>query len=586
MRIKWFDTDKVTKDKKRRYYLPVKRILWTCENSGSIDNFNAILKDDHKFCILKNKTSAGPSILLDFGQEINGGISIHFGPPIEDCWKFKIRIRFGESVSEAMNNPDTEHALHDLTLEMSAFGKQEIGNTGFRFVRIDFLEKNCKINLQHIKAVALELPLEYKGSFECSDKLLNDIWKISARTVHLCCQDYILDGIKRDRMLWVGDLHAQIKTVMAAFGDIDIVEKSLDRIARDTEDGKWMNDISSYSIWYIISLWDWYFYTGNIELLKRHHKKIKSVTGQLINCITPEGGEDMPDWRFIDWPTADNKKAISQGLQAMMIWGLKSAEKILEKLGDSEKKKCTEAVKKLKYNPEKPSDNQQVNALEVLTGAIDPEKAEKNCFSKDPFKGIGTWFAYYILQARAMSGSIVACLDFIKKYWGGMLELGATSFWEHFKINWLENAASIDQVPDPGKVDVHKDRGAYCFEGLRHSLCHGWASGPCPWLSGNILGIIPAQIGCKKVKIKPYTGGLKWAKGTFPIPSGNIKIFWENNDNCFNFELNLPDQVTAEITLPEKGDIEIIEGKAEIKDKKLMKLNAESKSLSLKVIKK
>lgn len=47
----------------------------------------------------------------------------------------------------------------------------------------------------------------YPGcSFNCSDPLLNNIWMMGAYTVQLNMQDYLWDGVKRDRLVWVGDL--------------------------------------------------------------------------------------------------------------------------------------------------------------------------------------------------------------------------------------------------------------------------------------------------------------------------------------------------------------------------------------------
>ena len=51
--------------------------------------------------------------------------------------------------------------------------------------------------------------LQYLGSFECSDERLNTIWQTGAYTVHLNMQDYLWDGIKRDRLVWIGDMHPE-----------------------------------------------------------------------------------------------------------------------------------------------------------------------------------------------------------------------------------------------------------------------------------------------------------------------------------------------------------------------------------------
>jgi len=45
-------------------------------------------------------------------------------------------------------------------------------------------------------------------------------------------------------------------------------------------------------------------------------------------------------------------------------------------------------------------------------------------------------------------------------------------------LAWTKDATRIDELVPEGKKDIHGDCGAYCYEGFRHSLCHGWASGP------------------------------------------------------------------------------------------------------------
>jgi len=105
-----------------------------------------------------------------------------------------------------------------------------------------------------------------------------------------------------------------------------------------------------------------------------------------------------------------------------------------------------------------------------------------------------------------------------------MLDLGATTFWEDFDIDWMKNAARIDEIVPKGKVDVHSSYGGYCYKQFRHSFCHGWASGPTSWLTQYVLGVSVLEPGCKKIKIEPHLGDLQWVKGSFPTPYGVVKI--------------------------------------------------------------
>ena len=129
----------------------------------------------------------------------------------------------------------------------------------------------------------------------------------------------------------------------------------------------------------------------------------------------------------------------------------------------------------------------------------------------------------------------------IDSYWGRMLDLGATTFWEDFNYTDGLDAAPIDEIVPEGRFDIHADGGAWCYVGLRHSLCHGWASGPTPWLSRHVLGIEPVGTGFRKVRIEPHLGDLEWAEGTFPTPYGVIEVHHRKNaDGSVSSRMKLP----------------------------------------------
>ena len=49
-----------------------------------------------------------------------------------------------------------------------------------------------------------------------------------AYTVHLNMQNHLWDGIKRDRLVWIGDSYPEVMTVNSVFGYNEVVPKSLD----------------------------------------------------------------------------------------------------------------------------------------------------------------------------------------------------------------------------------------------------------------------------------------------------------------------------------------------------------------------
>ena len=125
-----------------------------------------------------------------------------------------------------------------------------------------------------------------------------------------------------------------------------------------------------------------------------------------------------------------------------------------------------------------------------------------------------------------------------------MLDRGATTFWEVFNLDWLEGSGRIDELTPPGKKDLHGDFGAYCYEGFRHSFCHGWASGPTAWMSQQVLGIQPVEPGFAKVRIAPQLGSLKWAEGSYQTPRGPIHVRHERQpDGTIKTDVKVPEGI-------------------------------------------
>ena len=522
----------------RKYLSPI-RILWkSADAATNIINAEKLLKQGdgqanlsgNDLCILQSNEKGKPGLLLDFGKELHGGLQLvtdqsRGGKPV------RVRIRFGESASEAMSDIDTikgatnDHAMRDMIVSLPWLGKLEIGNTGFRFVRIDLVDDNSQLKLKEARAIFVYRDIPYLGSFKCSDTLLNKIWLTGAYTVHLNMQDYLWDGIKRDRLVWVGDMHPETSTIAAVFGDNPVVSKSLD-LARDiTPLPGYMNGMVSYSMWWILIQRDWYMHTGNLKYLQQQKAYLVKLLDQYAVQVDANGSEKLDGaGRFLDWPSSENKPAIHAGLQAMLVMTLNAGAELCKILKDpATAKKCEAAVAKLKNNVPDASGSKQAAALLGLSGLLPAEKAN-DILSKDGVHNYSTFFGYYMLLTKAKAGDYQGGIDAIRNFWGPMLNLGATTFWEDFNIDWLPNASRIDELVPDGKKDIHGDYGAYCYKGFRHSLSHGWASGPTPWLTEYMLGVKIIAPGCKAIKIEPHLGDLSFVEGTYPTPYGIVKI--------------------------------------------------------------
>jgi alpha-L-rhamnosidase len=521
-----------------RKYLTAERVVWVSDPYGKqVVNAEDILKpgsgqadlNSGKYLTLISDKESKPGLILDFGREIQGGIEIV--TTINNQKQVgSVRIRFGESVSETMSDVDvdgatTDHAMRDFVVQLPWLGRLEVGNSGFRFARIDLVSPDAEIEIKEISATFTYRDIPYKGSFTCNDERLNRIWMTGAYTVHLNMQDYLWDGIKRDRLVWLGDMHPEVMTINSVFGNNEVVPKSLD-LARDlTPLPNWMNGISSYSMWWIMIQRDWYYYQGNLDYLKQQESYLLALLKQLAAKIDVTGAENLDGTRFLDWPSSENKEAIHAGLQSMMVMTFQAGAELCKILGDPETAHmCNSTILKLKKHVPEMAGSKQAAALLAMSGLVPPEKANAEVLSKDGVHKMSTFYGYYMMKVRAMAGDYQGAIENIREYWGSMLDLGATTFWEDFDIDWMKNAARIDEIVPEGKTDVHRSYGAYCYKQFRHSFCHGWASGPTSWLTQYVLGVNVLEPGCKKIKIEPHLGDLKWVKGTFPTPYGIVKI--------------------------------------------------------------
>ena len=558
------------RDSRVREYLSPKRIVWQ-QHSELIKDADRLLLpgngqaelSDRPLCKLASTAQEHPALLFDFGKELQGGIQFVTGAFTANK-PITLRVRFGESVSEAMcdidgkNGASNDHAMRDFIVTLPWLGVLEVGNSGFRFARIDLISDPTEVSLKEVRAVSAFRDIPYKGSFRCNDERLNKIWQTGAYTVHLNMQEYLWDGIKRDRLVWLGDMHPEVMTVNTVFGYNEVVPKSLDLVRDVTPLPGWMNGISAYSIWWLLIQRDWYYYHGDKAYLKEQQTYLSDLLRVLISKVDAEGHEKLDGWRFMDWPSSENSVAIDAGLQSLVLMAMRAGDELCTTLGDdvlagqcreTAKKmektasKVTKTLLKSKVAPDAPGSKQGA-ALLALAGLMKPEDANQKYLSVGGARGFSTFYGYYMLRAMAAAGNYQGAIDVIRQYWGAMIDLGATTFWEDFNMDWLPNASRIDELVPAGKKDIHGDYGDYCYKGFRHSLCHGWASGPTPWLSEYVLGVQVVEPGCRAVRITPHLGDLEWVEGTFPTPQGILTIRHEKGpDGKVKTDVKAPDGV-------------------------------------------
>lgn len=520
------------KDDRVKEYLPPKKIII----SEGITNAEALLINRTIqaafYCSQTADINGKAYIILDFGREICGGLRIITQTGTLFNQDNFVRIRLGESLSETCveldyKNATNQHGLRDMKVTLPRLSDLEFGSSGFRFARIDFPD-NTVYKIQNIYAASVYRDIPYIGSFECSDSLINDIYNTARYTLLLNMQTMLWDGIKRDRLVWAGDLHPEVMGITCIWGQDKYVEEALLLCEQTTPLDGWMMNIPSYSAWWIKTLCDYYQAVGNDEFVKQRLPYLMALLKQINGCIDINGemrfdivtNKQIQQF-FLDWQTYNTEEA-QYGVRYLFISAIKDCQKLLEYLKE-DYSLCQNIILKLLAAKDKNSTKKQIIAFKSIAGLVDPAKAAEK-LAENGASGLSSFMSGYILQKMFDGGKKRESLDILKQYFGAMLQRGATTFWEDFDVEWLNGSGSIDKFPSNGQKDIHGDYGAHCYKGYRHSLCHGWSCGAVHFLTRSVLGINFERYGCRKVTIKPFLGDMKYAKGKFPTPYGIIEI--------------------------------------------------------------
>lgn len=530
---------------KTEYLLPERIVL-----SEGAQNAAVLLTEHPRQAFLGNvpvcTLRKGGFVLLDFGCEFQGGADIVV--QLAENGAAKLRLVFGESVSEALSkigekNATNDHSPRDFTVDAQLLSHISVGNTGYRFLKLEAVDG--EISLASVQGVSRFRDLEYRGSFTCSDERLNEIWKVGARTVHLNMQEYLWDGIKRDRLVWVGDMHPETSTISMVFGETEVVKKSLDFVRDNTLPDSFMNGFASYSMWWMKIQRDLYWDCGNLEYLKQQESYLTALLENTMSHIDENGLCGISE-KFVEWSNRDTPDE-DAAFYAMLAVGLTAGAELLEILGvvGALAGQCKAAVDRIKVREYELFGNKQAAAMVGLSGLKDVKQVCDTVIKPGGAEGLSTFWGYYVLWALAEARETAVALNMIREYWGAMIDLGATTFWEDFDIKWVENAYKIDELPQEGKQDAHGDYGKFCYTQFRHSLCHGWASGPTSFLSRHVLGIKPIEPGYRKIKLEPHLGGLAFAEGKIPTPYGAITVR----------HAMINDEVKTTVSVPESVEV-------------------------------
>ncbi|MEN3323142.1 amylo-alpha-1,6-glucosidase [Mariniflexile soesokkakense] len=479
----------------------------------------------------KKTEKIGNGELVDFGKETFGYVKIHGLKG-----KGKLALYYGESREEALDSAKCE------TLDYLHFdGKQSETYThnkskAFRYVQV---QADATVQYDSISMLYEYLPLEYRGAFKSSDDLLNQIWDVSAYTMHLTSREFFIDGIKRDRWVWSGDAYQSYLMNYYLFYDSESVERTLLALRGKEPVTAHINIIMDYSLYWFVGIYDYYLYTGDTKFIETFYPRMKSLMEFCLGRRNDNGFLEPleGDWVFIDWADGLPKTGevsfeqmlLARSLEAMAvsaeIAGETGDQKNYQKLADDLKAKLfdvfwdeKENVMKHQRIDGKMQDivTRYANMFGIFFNYFNEEQKQsvknKVLLNDDILQITTPYMRFYELEALCAIGEQEFVLDEIRDYWGGMLDHGATSFWEKYDPKQSGNE-HLEMYGRPyGK-----------------SLCHAWGASPIYLFGKYYLGVKPTSAGYKTYEVTPNLGGLKWMEGKVPTPNGEVSIYCSTN---------------------------------------------------------
>ena len=373
-------------------------------------------------------------------------------------------------------------------------------------------------------------PERYRGAF-AADPELTAIWMNAAYTLRLCIDFFILDGIKRDRLPWMGDHLISMLSNALSFYDGDICRRTLTLLGHPGVRKGDINGLADYTLWLPIASEHFQLYWGDRAFLEKQYPELTDTADALLERTAetvwlPERGTAF----FIDW----TKEEKFTGVQILLYYALRSFARLVHRMNDADREEkllaraeilhdklygeaFDPARKLFRAHPGRPEAgfNRYANILAILSGLADGENARSaaEALLTDEMPAVGTPYMH-ALECLALyrAGFATEALERLRRIWGGMLRLGATTFWEGF---------------DPRQTD--DDHFVFYDRKFGKSLCHAWSSGPVFLLPLFLFGVEPLEDGWKTFRISPASGLLHEGDcATLPVPEGEIRLLWQN----------------------------------------------------------
>jgi alpha-L-rhamnosidase len=401
----------------------------------------------------------------------------------------------------------------------------------------------------------------------------------------------IVDGAKRDRAIWVGDMNVEIPSVFYSTDNPAYAKNSLEALGSyqltsgfvtgalppqtpfgtAQQPGTTGQYSASYSIYYVLGLADYYLYSGDTAFVDQELPILKDELAWNASQLDSNGllvtnSSDNADWDFYD----SGKNGEVTEYNVLYYQALLDGATLASAAGDtSDAATYTNDAAALKSainahlynsntglyylsNADTSTVAQDANSLAVLYG-VAPASDDAtilaalksdlwtSAYGPVPFSGTGyadtvsPYISGYELDARLATNDTADAESLLNTVWGHMISAGSSdtgTMWEN--VN--------GSTGQPGL-------------GSDTSLSHGWSTTPVSALSGYVLGAQPTSAGYATWTVQPHPGDLSWAEGSVPTPHGAIGVDWsgESGVGQFTMQVTAPSGTSGTIAVPTYG---------------------------------
>ncbi|WP_405990814.1 MGH1-like glycoside hydrolase domain-containing protein [Streptomyces sp. NBC_00986] len=533
--------------------------------SGSVSNPTNVLS--HQSTRLNGNGSA---VTLDFGKEVGGIVTLNFAGASGAGQS--VGLAFSESSLYTGTSSDNSAGGTDGAIYATVGGAgswtmpTDKLRGGFRYLTL-FLNSGGWVDVNGVSlnftaAPGASNPAAYPDYFYSNDDELNRIWYAGAYTVQLNTIDptqgrvyppvssgwennatvgvgseVLVDGAKRDRSVWPGDLGISLPTAYVSTDDLTAARNSLTtlyQIQKSTGELPWggpeFNFFGSdtYHMWTLIGTSTYYLDTADKAWLdgiwaqykrgvdfitaKIDNNGLLNVTGTLDWARSGQGGENIAAnamlYRVL---TTGATLAQTEGDSSLAATYASKAVSLKSQINARLWDSSTGAYKD---NPTSSLHPQDGNSLAVWYGVVPATTQARSVaaylrtnwgsrgaqtpeFSNNisPFTGSMEVYAHFA------AGDDTNALNLIRTEWGFMLDspIGTKStFWEGY-------SPQGDLTAYPGSFT---------------SMAHGWSTGPTGALTSDVLGIAPTTAGGAAYQVVPHPGNLTHVEGTLTVATG------------------------------------------------------------------